>query len=179
MQGGLPPMGQSPTSHSLGRLAELAGLRVQLDAAAAASKGWLSAGSHITKLAALGYDTEGLMQQLRSAEAANSAGSSGMHARSVPSQATLLQQLQKHMQSVGMALTSFAHPGACNNPLCSNPAGPSENILVQGKGTKCSGCRAARYSGKACQAAHWKQHKHVCKRVAAAAARAPAGSSDD
>jgi hypothetical protein len=72
-----------------------------------------------------------------------------------------LPQLQLHLQSVGVALTSFAQPIACNNPLCSNVAGPSEALLVQGKTSRCSGCRAARYCGKACQVSHWKQHKHV------------------
>ena len=164
---------------SSGDLAEAAGITLQsgqrasvvqnFEAVVAISKSWLSAGSHTAQLAALGYDAEGLMQSLHSAEAtATVAVRDGLPAGAQPED--VLRQLQKQLQVVGMALTSFAHPSACNNPLCSNPAGPSEAVLVRSKTSRCSICRAARYCGKACQVSHWKQHKHVCKRLAAAAA---------
>ncbi|KAF6256113.1 hypothetical protein COO60DRAFT_1531023 [Scenedesmus sp. NREL 46B-D3] len=33
-------------------------------------------------------------------------------------------------------------------------------------GQRCSGCRAARYCSRDCQAAHWRAgHRGVCKRI--------------
>jgi hypothetical protein len=46
----------------------------------------------------------------------------------------------------------------------------SEQQVVGGKQTLCSGCRGVRYCGRACQKAHWKQHKAVCKALAAGSA---------
>jgi hypothetical protein len=164
-----------------GDLAEAEGLQSgqrasvlqNFEAAVAISKSWLSAGSHIAQLAALGYDAEGLLQCLSSADAtAKIAVRDELPAVAQPED--VLRQLLQQLQSVGVALTSFAHPSACNNPLCSNPAGPLEAVLVLSKTSRCSACRAARYCGKACQVAHWKQHKHVCERLAAAAAAAAA-----
>lgn len=140
------------------------------------SKAWLSAGSNTTQLAALGYDAEGFMQCLHSAEATISAVGTALHDKTAQPK-DLLPQLQKELQSVGVALTSFAPPSACNNPLCSNSTKPSEAALVQSKTSRCSACRAARYCGKACQVSHWKQHKHVCKRLAAAARAAAAAAA--
>uniref|UniRef100_A0A383W307 ATP-dependent RNA helicase n=1 Tax=Tetradesmus obliquus TaxID=3088 RepID=A0A383W307_TETOB len=69
----------------------------------------------------------------------------------------------------------------CNNPDCANLGGPSEQQLVAGRGCVCARCKTARYCCKACQVAHWQQHRPVCKqlkaaRTAAAAAAAAAGS---
>lgn len=114
------------------------------------------------------------MQCLHSAEATISAVGTALHDKTAQPK-DLLPQLQKELQSVGVALTSFAHPSACNNPLCSNSTKPSEAALVQSKTSRCSACRAARYCGKACQVSHWKQHKHVCKRLAAAAGGSSSG----
>lgn len=53
----------------------------------------------------------------------------------------------------------------CNNPECLNCVRLSENELVGGKGSVCSGCKVARYCMKECQLAHWKQHKAACKQL--------------
>jgi hypothetical protein len=147
----------------------------KLDPAVAAITAWLSAGSHAAQLAALGYDAEGLTQLLSSAEALITVASIGIHDGTVEL-GPVIPQLQQQLQALGIALTSFAHPNACNNPLCSNLAEASEAALVQGGSSRCSVCRAARYCTKACQVLHWKQHKHVCKRLAPAATAAAAGS---
>jgi hypothetical protein len=57
----------------------------------------------------------------------------------------------------------------CNEPSCCCLDRPSELQLAAGKGSKCSACGTARYCGTADQHKHWKQHKPVCKAVAAAA----------
>jgi hypothetical protein len=77
--------------------------------------------------------------------------------------------LIKALEDVGSACSLFAVPHCCNNPGCSNLAKAVEQSIVSGKGCKCSGCQVARYCGKACQLAHWKQHKPVCKMLQAAA----------
>jgi ankyrin repeat protein len=41
---------------------------------------------------------------------------------------------------------------------CSHPGCSGAGIM------KCTGCRQARYCGKACQLAHWKAHKADCRR---------------
>ena len=149
-------------------------LQPKCAAAVAVIREWLTAGTHTAQVAALGFDVEGLMQCLSCAAAPGG----GLHVDDETMEANPnLPQLRLHLQSVGVALTSFAQPIACNNPLCSNVAGPSEALLVQGKTSRCSGCRAARYCGKACQVSHWKQHKHVCKRLAAAATAAGPGAT--
>jgi hypothetical protein len=167
---GLPQVASSTAAglHS----GQRASIVQNVEAAVAIGKAWLSAGSHATQLAVLGYDAEGLMQQLCSAEASVKISKAciGLSGGAQPDD--VLQELQKQLQSVGMVLTSFAQPIACNNPLCSNPAEFSEAELVQSKTSRCSGCRAAKYCGKQCQVSHWKQHKHVCKQLAAAAATA-------
>jgi hypothetical protein len=57
----------------------------------------------------------------------------------------------------------------CCNPRCSSVQQHSELELVSGKGSRCSGCAAARFCSKACQQQCWKgQHAPVCKRIAAA-----------
>jgi hypothetical protein len=58
----------------------------------------------------------------------------------------------------------------CGNSRCTNLSGPSAEGLVAGrKGVRCGGCRVARYCSPACQQAAWPQHRHVCRRLAAAA----------
>jgi hypothetical protein len=89
-------------------------------------------------------------------------------------------------KSLGLALCSFAVPCMCNNPGCTSMAGLSELASVSGRSCVCGGCRVARYCGRACQRAVWKQHKPVCAALSAAAgagagvvadARAAAGGS--
>jgi hypothetical protein len=80
------------------------------------------------------------------------------------------------LQKAGLALTGLATRHACNYPPCSKVSGPSERLLVSGSSTMCAGCRAARYCSRECQKQQWKEHRPVCKALAAAAA-APAGAA--
>jgi hypothetical protein len=58
----------------------------------------------------------------------------------------------------------------CSNSHCTSQSSPSVGGLVVGrKGVRCGGCRVARYCSPACQQADWPQHRHVCRRLAAAA----------
>jgi hypothetical protein len=62
----------------------------------------------------------------------------------------------------------------CNNPGCTSMDKAGEMLL----GSSCSGCKAARYCSKACQAAAWKLgHSKVCKRMTKAAAAAALGDA--
>ncbi len=85
-----------------------------------------------------------------------------------------LAELAQHLQATGAMLSNIAVPHFCNNPACGNISGPTEVLLVSGRSCICAGCRVARYCGRACQRAAWKQHKPVCKALAAAAAMAAA-----
>jgi len=60
----------------------------------------------------------------------------------------------------------------CNEPSCCCFERPSELQLAAGKGSKCSGCGAARYCGSEHHHQHWQLHKAVCHAVAAARGRA-------
>jgi hypothetical protein len=73
------------------------------------------------------------------------------------------------LEAVGRACSVFAVPHCCNNPGCSNLAAAGELATVSGKSCICGGCQVARYCGRGCQKAHWKQHKPVCKMLQAAA----------
>ena len=46
----------------------------------------------------------------------------------------------------------------CNAGYGGRPSPP-------GKLKVCEGCRNARYCGRQCQKAHWKQHKKECRRL--------------
>ena len=142
-----------------------------------------------------GYDTDALMQHCNTAicllpaltgilteqsqaadappDAAPPASTSGSSCAALRvSHNTALTSMQQHLQVLGTALTSFAFPHACNNSACSSMSGPSEAQLVGGRSCVCAGCLTARYCGRACQRANWRQHKPVCKALAAAAAAA-------
>lgn len=69
------------------------------------------------------------------------------------------------------SLLLAASPNArcCNEPSCCCLDKPSELQLASGKGSKCSGCGAARYCCKECQVKHWAKHKPACKAISAAA----------
>ena len=115
--------------------------------------------------AAAGGDLQQLRQQLGALSAAQAAVREGV---SEASMAALVQQLQ----ATGEMLSGIAVPHFCNYPACGNISGPTEVRLVSGRSCICGGCRIARYCGRACQRAAWKQHRPVCKLVAAAAANA-------
>jgi hypothetical protein len=70
------------------------------------------------------------------------------------------------LQALGSALCGLPIPHACNNPRCTNLARHSEQVLVDAPGTMCGGCRTARNCGRACQAAHWHDHRRVCRAMA-------------
>jgi hypothetical protein len=126
---------------------------------------WLQASSTQEQLVAAGYAPQALPQQLQQVVAAlqavrDDAGSS----QSDADRSSAVQQLQ----AAGSALCSFAVPCLCNNPSCSNLSGLTELGLVSGRSCICRGCRVARYCGRACQRAMWKQHKPSCAALAAA-----------
>jgi hypothetical protein len=109
--------------------------------------------------AGVGSSTDVQQQQDQGSEPAAAVSAGGMEGT----------QLSGRLHALGVSLSSLPLSWGCNNPLCTNLKGPAEAGIVHGKGHKCSGCRMAYYCGKACQAQHWKQHKPVCKAVAAAA----------
>uniref|UniRef100_A0A383VF56 MYND-type domain-containing protein n=1 Tax=Tetradesmus obliquus TaxID=3088 RepID=A0A383VF56_TETOB len=70
------------------------------------------------------------------------------------------------------ACTQLAPPGplCCANPSCTSCAKLSEQELVAGKGTVCSGCHAVRLCSAECNKAYWKAgHKQACSRLKKAA----------
>jgi hypothetical protein len=138
---------------------------------------WLAATDTVQQLTALGYQPEQLRQQLGVAAAALLA-----FMRDLPDwvkipyddSATVatLKQIQEQLQAAVKVLATFANPHACNNPACGNVCGASEAQLVGGRSCICAGCCIARYCGRDCQRAAWRQHKPVCKALAAAAVAA-------
>jgi hypothetical protein len=81
-------------------------------------------------------------------------------------------QLHRQLHALGVLVSSLPISWGCNNPVCTNMQGPAEVGIVQGKGHKCKGCNTAHYCGKACQAQDCKQHKPMCRAIAAAGASA-------
>ena len=51
----------------------------------------------------------------------------------------------------------------CAHPCCTTLLGASEADAPRGK--LCSGCRAVRYCGPACQKADWRAHKAACREL--------------
>ena len=138
---------------------------------------WLGATDTVQQLSALGYQPEQLRQQLGVAAAALLAYMSDLPDwLKIPydDSATVatLKQIQEQLLAAFKVVATFANPHACNNPACGNVGGPSEAQLVGGRSCICGGCCIARYCGRACQRAAWRQHKPVCKALAAAAAAA-------
>ena len=143
--------------------------------------GWLAAAGTTQQLVALGYPPEELQR------AAQQLAEVGCVLRSVDSDlcdirqqhtsadsggsavVTVFAAAQKQLQAAARILVSFAVPYVCNNPACSNVAGPSEAQLVGGRSCICGGCRTARYCGRACQRAAWRLHKPLCNALAEAA----------
>jgi hypothetical protein len=77
------------------------------------------------------------------------------------------------LQAFGLAVAvQFPAAALCCNPACVNLQGSSEAALL-GPGSRCSGCKVARFCSKECSMAAWKAgHKAVCKRLKAAGAAA-------
>ena len=117
------------------------------------------------QLAAAGCSPQHLQQQLVALLTSQQGTQQGLTDASLTA---LVQQLQ----ATGAMLSSISVPHICNNPACANLSGPTEVRLVSGRSCICAGCRVARYCGRACQRAAWKQHKPVCKALAATSATA-------
>jgi hypothetical protein len=133
---------------------------------------WLQAGSTCEQLAAAGYAPLPVQQQVQQLLATWQAQEDS------PSDTARLLAAQQ-LQSTGLALCSFAVPCMCNNPGCTSMAGLSELTAVSGRSCICGGCRVARYCGRACQRAAWKQHKPVCVALSAAAAGGSGAAATD
>ena len=91
-----------------------------------------------------------------------------------------VKEAGEKLREVGMAVCAQAPLRAyCNNPRCRNLTLLSEMQLVKMGSSQCSGCKVAGYCGRACQKAHWKEHKAVCQRLQAGgkSATAAAGSA--
>jgi hypothetical protein len=135
---------------------------------------WL--GANHDELAAAGYPSGAVLQQLQQLLAAQEVQSvpfgisSGV--TSILGQQAFINVVStplKQLRQAGLALCSLAVPCLCNNPGCANTTGPTELSTVSGRSCICGGCRVARYCSQACQARHWKQHKPVCRALEAAA----------
>jgi hypothetical protein len=81
-----------------------------------------------------------------------------------------LQSMVQELQAVGAGFSNIAVRTMCNNPSCSNVSRPTELQLVSRRGCLRGGWCSARYCCKDCQQQHWKQHRPVCRCLAAAAA---------
>jgi hypothetical protein len=143
---------------------------------------WLAVDSTVQQLTALGYQPQDLQQQLAATADALPALSNDLQAANPftdghAAAVAVLQAAQEQLLAAGRLLACFAIPHACNNAACGNLAGPSEAQLVGGRTCICAGCRTSRYCGRACQRAAWRQHKPVCKALAAAAAAVAAGTT--
>jgi hypothetical protein len=140
------------------------GVYDNLSKAVSASLEWLQAGSTSAQLSTAGYMVHPLLQRLPATAAA--LAEAGTAQWDADSMLRLCQQLQ----DLGLALTNLPISCACNNPLCSNMSGVSEQQLVMRLSCLCANCRRARYCCRECQRQQWKagQHKVACRALAAA-----------
>ena len=142
--------------------------------------GWLQVFE--PQLSAAGYPMQPVLQQMQGLTGAANAveqavgpGQGMAHALTATAVAAVTELVQC-LRAVGAAAGVIPVPDFCNNGGCVNVCGPSEVLLVSGRSCICAGCRTARYCGRGCQRQAWKQHKPVCKALAAAAA-ATAGAA--
>jgi hypothetical protein len=124
---------------------------------------WLQFGTASGELSAAGYNLDSLLERFEDTLIVLEA------AWGDPESVTGHWGLVSCLQVLGQGLCAIASPAICNNPCCSNVSGPSEMLLVSGRSALCGGCRVAHYCSRDCQRQHWKQHKPVCQRLAAAA----------
>jgi hypothetical protein len=122
----------------------------------------------LAQLEAAACAPQQLQQQLRALLSAQQGAQQGLTDASL---AALVRQLQ----ATGFMLCNIAVPHFCNNTACGNINRSTEVQLVSGRSCICAGCRTARYCGRDCQRAAWKQHKPVCQALAAVVGT-PAGS---
>jgi hypothetical protein len=135
-----------------------------LESLAASVSDWvgsIEATAALAQLEAAGCAPQQLQHRLQALLSAQQGTQQGVTDTSL---AALVRQLQK----TGSRLSNIAVRHFCNNLACVNLNGPTEVRLVSGRGCMCAGCRMARYCGRDCQRAAWKQHKPVCKALAAA-----------
>jgi hypothetical protein len=144
----------------------------------------LAAAGTVQQLTTLGYQPQDLQQQLAAAADAlpahgSESASAATHRAAEEGTAAViaLRAVREQLLAAARVLAVFAIPHACNNLTCSNMCGPLEAQLVGGRSCICAGCRTARYCGKPCQRAAWRQHKPVCSALAAAAAAAASGEA--
>ena len=76
--------------------------------------------------------------------------------------ADLLLRVQDVVPLSSLLLLEVPLPLGCSNSHCTSLVGPSE---VTAASKACSGCKVVRYCSRACQVAHWKEHKELCKRL--------------
>jgi hypothetical protein len=119
-----------------------------------------------------------LQQQLRRIQLCNVCLPLPLDPVAATAAAAAIRELVQRLRAVGAAAGAIPVGSFCNNSGCVNVCGPSEVMLVSGRTNLCAGCRTARYCGRGCQGQAWKQHKPVCKALAAAAAAAAAGAHD-
>jgi hypothetical protein len=81
-------------------------------------------------------------------------------------------------RAVARALRLLAeHAGVASPPAAPPPPRAPRVCAAPGCGAttglrRCGGCRQVRYCSTACRDAHWRAHRHECKRVQAEAAAA-------
>jgi hypothetical protein len=142
---------------------------------------WLEAADTLQHLTVLGYQPDkpqDMEQQLSAAgdalhELQEELNTFQAAARGIDAVPAVLIDIQQQLLAAGRVLARFAIPQFCNNPACISMCGPSEEQLVRGHSCICAGCHTAR-CGRVCQRAAWRQHKPVCKALAAATAAAAA-----
>jgi hypothetical protein len=132
---------------------------------------WITA--HADVIAAAGCDAATLVQQLQQLLAARQVADGSTSTTA----AAAVDEMVKELIATGKAYCAVPLKPLCNNPVCGASDGPSELKLVGGGVGLCKGCLGVRYCSMACQKQHWKQHKPVCKALAArkAAMAAAAG----